>query len=374
MKSLFKIFPGVAAAVLLCLGRPLSGFAADATVLVGSGGSFAFTPATTNIAVNDRVIWSWAGNNHDTTNLAALWGSGLHNAPHSYTNTFTTAGSFAYECSVHVSFGMTGTIVVSGGSVPPTLSITNPANNALFIAPANVTIQATVTNGTSSVTNVQFRVGTAILTNVPAAPFSAATNNLAAGNYTLFAIASDSTGAKATNSVNITVDARPTVTITNPVNGAVFAAPAKVTIQASASDSDGTVTNVQFLVGSTVLTNETTAPFSAATNSLAAGSYNLSAIAFDNLGVKNTNAVSISVVTPVTGSLTNAARFSGTNFQFSYLANVGLSYVIQQSTNLALTNWVAIVTNVAASNPVVFVDIHATNTPNFYRVGRMPNP
>ncbi len=41
----------------------------------------------------------------------------------------------------------------------------------------------------------------------------------------------------------------PTVTITNPASGTVFAAPASVTIQASASDSDGTVTNVQFLVG-----------------------------------------------------------------------------------------------------------------------------
>jgi hypothetical protein len=29
---------------------------------------------------------------------------------------------------------------------------------------------------------------------------------------------------------------------------------------------------------------------------------------------------------------------------------------------------------VALSNPVVFVDIHATNKSGFYRVGRMPNP
>ena len=373
MKLSSKILPCAAVSALLCLGCPLSGFAADATVLVGSGGNV-FTPATTNIAVNDRVIWSWAGSNHDTTNLAALWGSGIHNAPHTYTNTFTTAGSFAYECSVHISFGMTGTIVVSGGSVPPTLSITNPAKNALFIAPANMTIQATVTNGSSSVTNVQFRVGTAILTNVPAAPFSATTNNLAAGNYTLFAIASDSTGAKATNSVNITVDARPTVTITNPAGGAVLSAPANLTIKAIASDSDGTVTNVQILIGSVVLTNVTTSPFVATTNNVGANSYTLSAVASDNNGVKNTNTISISIVTPATVTLTNTAKLSGTNFQFSYPANVGLSYVVQSSTNLSSGNWVSIVTNVAASNPVVFADIHATNAQTFYRVGRLPNP
>jgi hypothetical protein len=53
---------------------------------------------------------------------------------------------------------------------------------------------------------------------------------------------------------------------------------------------------------------------------------------------------------------------------------VGLSYIVQLSTNLALTNWITLVTNVAASNPVVFVDNHTTNTPGFYRVGRLPNP
>jgi hypothetical protein len=166
----------------------------------------------------------------------------------------------------------------------------------------------------------------------------------------------------------------PAVTITNPVSGAVFAAPANVTIQATVTNGSGTVTNVQFLVGSTVLTNVTANPFSGATNNLAAGSYNLSAIAFDNLGVKNTNTVSISVVTPVQTTLSGAAVSSSTNFQFSYSADVGLSYIVQRSTDLASASWITLVTNVAASNPVVFLDIYATNNPNFYRVGRLPNP
>jgi hypothetical protein len=164
----------------------------------------------------------------------------------------------------------------------------------------------------------------------------------------------------------------PAVSITNPTNGAVFAAPANVTIQASASDSDGTVAGVQFLVDGNVLNNDSEAPLSGTANNLVAGNHSLSAVASDNLGAKNTNTISISVVTPVITSLTNAAKFSGTNFQFSYGANVGLNYVIQRSTNLV--NWVSLATNTAASNPVVFVDTGATNAPDFYRVGRMPNP
>jgi plastocyanin len=166
----------------------------------------------------------------------------------------------------------------------------------------------------------------------------------------------------------------PTITITNPVDGVVFSEPANVTIQASASDSDGTVTNVQFLVGPTVLTNETSAPFSVTTNNLAAGSYSFSTVATDNGGLTATNTVTISVVTPVPLALDAATQLSPASFQFNYSANVGLTYIVQQSTNLASPSWTPIFTNTATSNPVTFVDSNATANPGFYRVGRLPNP
>jgi hypothetical protein len=267
----------------------------------------------------------------------------------------------------------TGSIIVAT-NLPPTVTITNPASGTVFAAPANVTIQASAADADGTVTNVQFLVGTAVLTNEAAAPFSALTNNLAAGSYTLSAVASDNLGAKTTNSISITVDAPPTVTITNPASGTVFAAPANVTIQASAADTDGTVTNVQFLVGTTVLTNEAAAPFSALTNNLAAGSYIFSAVVADNAGLTATNAVTVSVVTPVQVTLGTPTQLSSTNFQFSYSADVGLTYIIQRSTDLTLPDWITIFTNVATSNPMTFVDLNATNNPGFYRVGLMPNP
>ena len=166
----------------------------------------------------------------------------------------------------------------------------------------------------------------------------------------------------------------PTVTITNPANGAVFAAPASVTIQASASDTDGTVTNVQFLVGANVVTNKAAAPFSAVTNNLAAGSYTLSAIASDNSGATATNQVSISVVTPVSVLLSAPKPVPPAKFRFSYTANTGLSYIVQRSTNLASPNWTTLVTNTAGSGSINFTDLNATFNPGFYRVGRLPNP
>lgn len=164
----------------------------------------------------------------------------------------------------------------------------------------------------------------------------------------------------------------PSLAITNPMNGAVFAAPANVTIQAGVTNGSSTVTNVQFLVNSTVLANENSGPFSTVANNLTAGDYTLSAIAQDNNGLAATNSVDISVITPMTVSLTNASEPSANDFQFSYSADIGLSYVVQRSADLL--TWTPLVTNKAASNPAVFDDSNATNSVDFYRVGRLPNP
>ncbi len=166
----------------------------------------------------------------------------------------------------------------------------------------------------------------------------------------------------------------PSVALTSPTNGTILAAPANVLIQASAADSDGSVTNVQFLVGTTVLTNVAAAPFSATAKNLAAGNYTLTAIASDNGGAKATNSVNLSVVTPVPLNLSSLGLTAPANFRFTYPANVGLRYVVQRSTNLNSTNWSTLATNLAGASSVVFTDSNAPASPGFYRVGRLPNP
>jgi len=251
-------------------------------------GSDTFSPGTTNINVNDTVIWTWTGSDHNvtSTNTPAAWvASPTENPPFSFTNTFTNAGTFGYECTIHVAEHMFGAIVVSAVATPPTLAITNPVSGAVFSAPANVKLLTSVTNGSSSVSSVQFYTN-----NVP------------------------------------------------------------------------------------LLTPISTAPFNLTASNLLAGSYALKAVATAG-GIMGTSAVvNISVVVPVTVLLSNSTFSSPANFHFSYPANVGLSYVVQTSTNLALANWISLATNVAASNPVVFVDSNATNNAGYYRVGRLPNP
>jgi regulation of enolase protein 1 (concanavalin A-like superfamily) len=99
----------------------------------------------------------------------------------------------------------------------------------------------------------------------------------------------------------------PTVAITTPVSGASFAAPATIAIAASASDAGGSISQVQFYAGSTLLGTDTTSPYSFFWTNVAAGSYSLTTVARDNLGAtRRSAAVSITVGTS-TGLPTRAA-------------------------------------------------------------------
>jgi plastocyanin len=165
----------------------------------------------------------------------------------------------------------------------------------------------------------------------------------------------------------------PTVSITNLSPGMVFAAPANLTVRAMASDSDGSVTNVQFRVGSTAFGNATAAPYAATTNNLPAGSYTISAVASDNKGAMTTNSVAISVVTPAAVLLSSFQQLTPSIFRFTYTANAGLRYVVQRSTDLTSSIWTSLNTNTAAGGSVNFTNSNAPIGPAFYRVGRLPN-
>src|SRR6266481_3155614 len=182
-----------------------------------------------------------------------------------------------------------------------------------------------------------------------------------------------SIGMTGTINVSAAANSPPSVAITNLSSGAVFAAPASITIRASASDSDGTVTNVQFRVGLVVIGNATAAPYAATTNNLPAGNYTLSAVASDNKGAMTTNSVGINVVTPASVVWSSFQRLTPSIFRFTYSANAGLRYVVQRSTDLTSSIWTSLNTNTAAGSSVDFTNFNATSSTTFYRVGRLPN-
>jgi probable HAF family extracellular repeat protein len=100
------------------------------------------------------------------------------------------------------------------------------------------------------------------------------------------------------------VDGNFTVSITNPVTSAVFSIPTNITLCADASDSFGSVTQVQFFVGATLLGSAATSPYSVTWTSAPVGNYSLTAVASDDGGLNATSAVvSLTVTMPAASSL-----------------------------------------------------------------------
>ncbi len=115
-------------------------------------------------------------------------------------------------------------------------------------------------------------------------------------------------GSPDIGAVDITTVANipPTVNITYPNDGDVFTVPVNITITANASDSDGSVTLVEFFEGANKLGEDSSAPYSFTWNSVPGGSYSLTAVATDNDGDKTTSsAVNIIVNDPSATLLVN---------------------------------------------------------------------
>ena len=118
----------------------------------------------------------------------------------------------------------------------------------------------------------------------------------------------------------------PVVSITTPPDGTNIVSPdAPVTLQltASASDYDGSVTNVEFYAGATTLGQVSTSPYTLLWTIPASGSYQLTAVATDNQGATTVSApVGISATVPGSPPVPALRIFpAGTNFAL-YLADL----------------------------------------------------
>ena len=378
IRKKFEMKPGVwnaSFALIAALSTLFAPGAFAASTNVAASG-FSFVPVSVTINSGDSVTWTGLGISHNAQTDADPFCGIPPVVGGTCTHTFDQPGTYNYYCVVHrgAPFFMVGTVIVVGaGGSPPSVTVTNPVEGAIFVAPANITIQAAATDSDGTVTNVQFFANTNAVGSATASPFSIVASNLAAGSYALTAVASDNSGLTSTSAVvNISVVAPLSVTVANPVEGAIFVAPANVSIQAAATDPNGTVTNVEFFANTNLVGSAAASPFSIVASNLAAGSYALTAVASDNSGLTSTSAVvNISVVAQATVTL-SASAISNGQFQFKYTAEPGSSYLIQNSSNLF--DWSAVATNMATTNVETFGETFNLNTLRFYRVGQLPNP
>ncbi|MFO1512200.1 MAG: Ig-like domain-containing protein [Verrucomicrobiota bacterium] len=232
------------------------------TVLIGS---YFFNPTNLAINVGDTVRWTnttAATVAHDSTrtNTPFTWASGsLNSSVRTYQLTFSNAGFFPYFCNTHVNANLpanrhpeqTGTVSVVSINLSPSVSLTNPVNNARLLAPANILLQASATDD-GSVTNVQFFSGGTLLGSNTSAPYVFTFNNAAAGNYSFTARAQDNTGLAATSAVvNVFVLTNATLTSPTMLPNGQF----QLTIQGIAGQTYATETSSNLANWSAIITN-----------------------------------------------------------------------------------------------------------------------
>ena len=221
-------------------------------------------------------------------------------APFAFTLTLTFPGTYPFSAKAYdnlnaVAPSPTVTVTVVAPNQSPTVALTAPLDSAAFNAPAAFLLMATAADPDGIVAKVEFFQGTVKLAEDAFAPFEFAVSGLAAGSYNYLARATDNTGS-ATDSAPITItvvspNVPPTVDLTAPANGAGYTEPATFTLAATATDSDGTVTKVEFFNGGTKLGAALAAPYEFNWTGVAAGSYALTAVATDNTGATTASAV-----------------------------------------------------------------------------------
>ncbi len=92
------------------------------------------------------------------------------------------------------------------------------------------------------------------------------------------------------NNCSAPVNQVPVVSINSPAKGNTFVAPATLIIEVNVTDPDGTITKVELYNGAEKISEMTKGPFSFTLKDLPEGTYNLTAIATDNMKSSSTSA------------------------------------------------------------------------------------
>jgi len=214
---------------------------------------------------------------------------------------------------------------------PAVINLDSPAENALFGRPANITLTATATNLSGTISQVQFLadgepIGNGVLSGTNQYNFT--WNNAPTGTHLLRAIATDGNGAKSYSyATKISVTNAPNVDIVSPVSGTAFPKFSNVSFSGNARDFDGFVSKVDLYANGTSLLG--TATFTQGDSyaftwlNVPVGTWTVTAVATDNSGQTT---VSSSVNITITNAVPTVSLASPTNgATFTAPANVTLS-------------------------------------------------
>jgi hypothetical protein len=226
----------------------------------------------------------------------------------------TTSSAVSITVSLPtVTVAATDASAAEPGTDTGTFTVTRTGTTG-FALVVNFTVGGTATSAsdfTALGTSVTIPIGAASQTVTVTPIDDAAVESIETVTLTLSANAAYTVGTPSNASLNIVDNDTlpPTVSITAPTSGTVVTAPGSVTINANASDADGTVSKVEFFKNGIKIGEDTISPYSFAWTNVPAGSYSLTAVATDNANATATSAaVSVVVNAPPVVSISSPAN------------------------------------------------------------------
>lgn len=192
--------------------------------------------------------------------------------------------------------GLTTTVTVDNGG--PSVTITTPSEGDV-VSGDTQSVEANVSDASTAVDEVDFSVNGSTLDTKSGsnATFDWNTTQTNNGSATVTVGAVDTEGNRSTDTVNVTVDNEPpsNVTIGNPSNSAYVGG--SVTIDASATDTHTSVTELELLIdGSSQATESgSSASFNWNSSSVSDGPHNIAVRATDEAGNETETSISVTV-------------------------------------------------------------------------------
>jgi hypothetical protein len=209
-------------------------------------------------------------------------------------NTLTGAAE-NYVASNPVVGELTHPTLTYNSNIAPTISITSPSNGST-IGFGDYTLTANANDNQGYVAGVEFFVDGVSVGSDASAPYEVV-YNASVGSHVITAIATDGdclTAQAQAVSITVSSNAAPSVSL-DAASNAVAGSP--ITLNASASDSDGTVTQVEFFVNGVSVGTDVTSPYSVVWTATLGDNQEITAVATDNSGLSTTSNVAIITVT-----------------------------------------------------------------------------
>ncbi|HET9314057.1 MAG TPA: Ig-like domain-containing protein, partial [Vicinamibacteria bacterium] len=275
----------------------------------------------------------------DALTYAWSFGDGAVGSGVGPSHTYTSLGTFTVSLVVNdgTASSAPAATTVTITNLLPAVVLTSPPAGSVFHAPAAVTLAADATDPDGSVALVEFFAGSVKVGEDATAPYAVLWSGAAPGAHILTARVTDESGGTGVSApVTILVNSPPAVSISSPAAGASFVAPATVLLEANAFDLDGTIAQVEFFANGTPLGVATTSPYKLTWSNVAAGVYDVTARATDNLGAVTTSAPRTVRVTAVLATTADSYVRNGSQANNNFGTSTALEVRTASSPN---TKW-----------------------------------